>query len=661
MKLKMLVFIYLAGCVTLSAQKEYPMQSPDGKLQLAVTVEDELRFSLTHDGTPVLAPSAVGMTLQDGTVLGKKPKVAKLSKTSVNRMVSSPFYKKSEVKDAYNEMTLSFRGNYGLVFRLYDEGLAYRFVTRMKGDIVVVGEEAGYVFDSDYKTFAPYVNSKAETFDEQFFNSFEQPYVNEPITRLDSKRLMILPFMVELNDGKKLCITEADLEDFPGMFLNNSSDQPLLKAVHATYPKSEEQGIHNTAHMEVKERENFIAKTNGTRSFPWRVFVVSAADGEMADCDMVYRLASPSRVEDASWVKPGKVVWDWWHDWNLYGVDFRAGMNNETYKYYIDFASQQGIEYVIMDAGWSASSRDLTQVVPEIDLPSLVAYGRSKQVDLILWAGYYSFSQDVEKVVKHFAAMGIKGFKVDFMDRDDQKMVNFIYHAAEVCAENRMLLDFHGAFKPTGLQRTYPNVVNYEGVNGLEQMKWSPASYDMVTYDVTIPFIRMLAGPMDYTQGAMRNATRSNYQPNYSEPMSQGTRCRQLAMYVVFESPLNMLCDSPCNYMQEVDCIGFISGVPTVWEETKVIGGKVGEYIAMARRQGNEWFLGALTNWEAREMELDLSFLAEGAYTIELFKDGINADRSARDYKKEVLAVPSDRKLKIKMAPGGGYAARIFK
>ncbi|WP_304247948.1 glycoside hydrolase family 97 protein [Parabacteroides gordonii] len=662
MKVKALLAFLLIGSMSLMAQKSYQLQSPDRKLQVVVEVGDEVEFSLTHDGTEVLAPSVISMTLQNGEVLGANPKVSKVTKGSVDKVIPSPLYKKSEVADVYNEMTIAFRGDYSIAFRLYNDGLAYRFMTRKKGDIIVTDENATYNFSSDHKTFAPYVNSTKPTFEEQFSNSFEQPYVNEPITKLNSQRLMILPFLVELENGKKLCITEADLEDYPGMFLNNSTDKPSLKSVHAPYPKRKEQGGHNRLQMLVKERENYIAKTKGTRSFPWRVFVVSENDGQLADCDMVYRLASPSRISDVSWIKPGKVAWDWWNDWNIYNVDFRAGINNDTYKYYIDFASEHGIEYVILDEGWAVNlEADLLKVIPEIDLKEIVSYAKSKNVEIILWAGYYAFDRDMENVVKQYADMGVKGFKVDFMDRDDQEIIDFLYRSAETCARYKMMVDFHGICKPTGLQRTYPNVINYEGVNGLEQLKWSPTSYDMVTYDVTFPFIRMVAGPVDYTQGAMRNATRNNYRPVNSEPMSQGTRCRQLATYVIFESPLNMLCDNPSNYMREQECTEFIADIPTVWEETKVLDGKVSEYVAIARKHGGNWYVGALTNWDPREMELDLSFLGDGDYKLELFKDGINADRAACDYKKEVLQVPADRKLKIKMAPGGGYAAKIYK
>ena len=662
--MKKIIAATLCGlcALPLMAEKRFQLQSPDQKVQVEVALDNNIHFSLTQGGTEVMN-TTLSLTLTDGRVLGANPKVAKSKHSTADETIPSPFYKKKEVKDHYNELCLDFKGNYGLVFRAYDDGVAYRFTTRMKDSICIEKEQAAFLFTKDYKTFANFANSTAATLEGQFFNSFETTYVNEPITKINSKRLNILPLLVDLEDGKKMVITEADLEDYPGMFLNNDTEKPLLQAIHAPYPKVKEQGGHNRLQMLVKARENYIAKTAGTRAFPWRVFALSSGnDADLANGDMVYRLAAPSRVEDISWIKPGKVAWDWWNDWNISGVDFRAGINNPTYKYYIDFAAAHGIGYVILDEGWAVNLKaDMLQVIPEINLQELVDYGKQKNVGIILWAGYWAFARDMEKVVKHYADMGVKGFKVDFLDRDDQDMVRFTYEAAELCARHHMILDFHGVYKPTGLQRTYPNVLNYEGVFGLEQMKWSKESVDMVTHDVTLPFIRMVAGPMDYTQGAMRNAIRGNYHPVNTEPMSQGTRCRQLATYVVFDSPFNMLCDAPTNYMREKECTRFIAKVPTVWEETRPLVGEVSKYIALARRSGEEWYMGVLTNWEARELTLDLSFLGEGNYQMELFRDGINADRAACDYKREVAPVPDTRKLTIKLAPGGGYVARFYK
>ena len=648
-------------CTSLFAQKKYPLSSPDGKLKAEVVIGENISFSFNHDGTEALAPSTISMKLEGGETLGIRPVVRKVKTEAVNRVLETPFYKKSNVKDSYNETVFSFRGNYKLIFRVYDDGLAYRFATDRKDSLTVVSEDNHYAFGSDHRAVVPYVRDLDKlTFEQQFFNSFENLYTHESITRLDTKRLMFLPLLVELGNGKKLCITEADLEDYPGMFLNNTSDKPSFKSVFAPVVKRTENG---TSQIFVKERENYIARTAGTRVFPWRTFIISLKDAELTNSDMVYRLASPSRVKDLSWIKPGKVAWEWWSRANLYGVDFRAGMNNDTYKYYIDFASRNGLEYIIMDGGWYNNKvNDLFKSVPDIDIKELVEYGKSKNVGILIWMSYSAMAKVMEPVIKHYAAMGVKGFKIDFFDRDDQAVIRYLYDCARVCAENKMVVDYHGICKPAGLQRTYPNVFSFEGVNGLEQMKWSAPTFDLVTYDVTIPFIRMVAGPMDYTPGAMRNSVKGGYAPIFADPMSQGTRCRQLAEYIVFESPLAMLSDSPVNYDKEPESRDFIATVPTVWKETVALAGKVGEYVSIARQAADGvWFVGGLTGWDARTLEVDLSFLGDGAYEAELFTDGINADRSACDYKRTLVGVSADKKLSVKMAPGGGFAMRIYK
>lgn len=645
-----------------AAPKSYTLSSPDGGLQGSVTVGSDLRISLEADGRTVLAPSPVSMTLAGGETLGHDPRVVRIRKHSADETIESPFYTKARVSDRYNELTISFRGDYSLVLRLYDDGMAYRFVTQKKGTIVVEREQADFTFPEDYTTRAPYVHRlELKDFEWQFSNSFENTYVREPMTRLDPRRLMFLPVLVELPEGRRMLLTESDLDDYPGLFLNASPREPQLRSVLATYPRTvENPSGYNNQQQIVIDREKFIARTDGTRSFPWRIAIVAKDDAGLLLSDMVYRLGAPSKIADTSWIRPGQVAWDWWHALNLYGVDFEAGINTRTYKYYIDFAARSGLEYILIDDGWSVNGpADLMQVVPELDLEELVAYGRERNVGILLWAGHAPFENDMERVVRHYAEMGIKGFKVDYMNRDDQQVVRFLHRAAEVCARHRMVLDFHGVFKPAGLNRTWPNVLNFEGVFGLENLKWSPATTDMVTYDVTMPFIRMAAGPVDYTQGAMRNASKENYRPVHGEPMSQGTRCRQLAEYVVFFSPLNMLSDSPSNYLRERESLEFIAGVPTVWDETVPLAGAVGEQVAVARRAGDVWYVGALTNWESRDMELDLSFLGEGPWTVESFSDGPNAARAARDYRREKAALDPSGRLKVHLAPGGGFAARI--
>lgn len=647
----------------LFAQKQFTLVSPNGKIESHISVGEKVEYTVFHDGDIMLDKSPMSMKLDNGTSWGIDPKIQKISKRSINQNIEARVYKKKVVQDKFNELTLVCRGDYSIIFRAYDDGVAYRFVSTTKKPFKVASEEAVFNFPSDNKAYIPYVREdRTSTFEDQFFNSFENTYEYINLSNWDKRKYAFSPLLIEGQKGKKVCLAEADLMNYPGMYLYNELGNNSLKGVFASYPKETEQGGHNRLQGVVKSREPFIAKYDKGTSFPWRIIIISENDAELADSDMVYKLASPAaKNTDFSWVKPGKVAWDWWSEWSFYNVDFKTGINNETYKAYIDFASRYGIEYVILDEGWAVNLQaDLFQVVPEINLPELVSYADQKNVGLILWAGYYAFDRDLETVCKHYSEMGIKGFKVDFMDRDDQKMVDFHHRAAKMGAKYKLLINFHGTYKPTGLHRTYPNVINYEGVHGLEQMKWS-SSVDQVTYDVTIPFIRMVAGPFDYTQGVMRNATRNNYRAVYNEAMSQGTRCRQLAEYVIFESPLNMLCDSPSNYENEKECTQFIASVPTVWDETKALNGEVAKYLSIARKKNEDWYVASLTNWDARELELDLSFLGEGTYYAEVFKDGVNADKIAKDYKKETIQLPVSKKLKIQMAPGGGFVARIYK
>lgn len=661
-------FIFLAAAIsgaafpTFAKDVNYRVTSPDGHISATVMVGEDIRYSVSRDGQTLIAPSTISMNLSDGIVFGQNDKVRKTVRASFDETFPTVAYKKAEVRDNFNQISLNFK-EFSLTFRAYDDGVAYRFVSNLdkKKTYEVISEQAEFNFGEDRQAFIPYVNSGANTVEGQYFNSFENTYTVQNLSQWRKDRLAFLPLVVAADEGVKILITEADLTNYPGMHVIGTEGSNSLKGTFAPYPKVIEQGGHNKLQGMVKERENFIAKASGDEIFPWRVIVVSTSDSQLAVNDMVWKLSPKQDVgTDYSWVKPGKVAWDWWNDWNLYGVDFKAGINNETYKYYIDFASTHGIAYVILDEGWAVNLQaDLFQVIPEIDIQELVDYGKERGVGIILWAGYWAFNRDMEKVCRHYSEMGVKGFKVDFMDRDDQLMVNFHARAAETAARYDLMLDFHGTYKPTGLSRRWPNVVNYEGVHGLEQMKWKPKECDQVTYDVTVPFIRMAAGPMDYTQGAMRNASKSNYRPVYNEPMSQGTRCRQLAEYVVFDSPLNMLCDSPSNYIAEAECTEFIAACPETWDESLGVNGEIGKYITIARRSGDAWYVGALTNWDERDITLDLSFLGEGEWTLDIFEDGPNAQKAARDYVHTTATVPADRKITAHLAPGGGWAAKI--
>lgn len=642
------------------AQKTYKLNSPDKSITMTIKVGDDVTYTVMHGNTLITKDSPISMELNDGKVLGEKAVLKNVKSTTVNETIDAHFYKKSQVENNYNQLIINFKGNYKLTFRAFDDGIAYRFSTSFKDPIIVKKENVTYKFDDDYTAYIPYVNARKGDGDfttQQFFTSFESQYTVSALSKMDVERIAFTPLLINMNDGKRVVLVESDLEDFPGTFFRKGEDNSLV-SVQATYPKVEEQGGHNMLQRIVKEREEYVAETKGTRDFPWRAMVISENDTELLNSDMVYRLASPSRVDDLTWIKPGKVAWDWWNNWNIKGVDFEAGINNDTYKYYIDFASKYGIEYVILDEGWAVNKQaDLFQIVPEINLEELVAYANKKNVGLVLWVGYYAVDRDMEHVCKHYSEMGIKGFKVDFMDRDDQKMVDFYYRMAAMAAKYHLFIDFHGAYKPTGLNRTYPNVLNFEGVYGLEQSKWDNAT-EQVTYETMIPFIRMVAGYFDYTQGAMDNANKYNFRAIYTNPMSQGTRCRQLAEYVIFESPFNMMCDSPSKYMDNAECTQYIAGVPTVWDETVALDGKLGEYAVIARRSGEKWYIGAITNWDKRTIDVDLSKLNLKVNQGVIYKDGVNANRYAEDYVKGNVFI-KDNKITLEMKSGGG-AVLIF-
>ncbi len=644
-----------------AAAKNFTLSSPDGHLQADIAVGKTIAYSVSRSGSELVAPSTISMSLDGGKSFGVDPHLTGVSKRSVNESIDASFYKRAKVQDNFNELTLRFRDDYHIIFRAYDDGIAYRFMYTGKNAVTVLNEQAEFVFPADADAVLSYVRDDGGDEDEDKFlrqmrTSFENVCTYAKLSQWDPERLAFLPVVVGGSGGVKVCITEADLMDYPGMFLHNGDAGNRLTGIYAPYPKTVTPA---GPYLPVTERENYIAQTNGPAMFPWRVIIVAENDMKLVDSDMVYKLATHP-VGDFNWVKPGKVAWDWWNNWNLYGVDFKSGINNDTYKYFIDFASKFGIEYILLDDGWTVSyAADLREVVPQIDLEMLVGYAREKNVGVMLWAGCRAFEPAMDEICRHYAAMGIKGFKVDYMDRDDQIAVDYHRRVAQTAAKYGLIIDFHGTYKPTGLNRTWPNVLNFEGVHGMEQMKWA-RGIDQVTYDVTIPFVRQVAGPMDYTQGATRNAIQKDFQSG-ADPTSQGTRCRQMAQYVIFESPLCMLCDSPSDYIREGEYTSFIAAVPTVWEQTIVLNGEIAKYVTIARQKGEAWYIGSMTNWDARELELDLSFLGEGNFKAEVFRDGANADRAARDYKKEVVDIPADRKLTISMVSGGGWAARIVK
>jgi alpha-glucosidase len=630
--------------------KSYQVKSPDGSSVVNVTVDEHMRWSVDYKDQPVITPSEISLQLDNGEVLGDNTKVLAAPIETVDATITPIDYKKATIRDHYTQLTLRCKGDYSILFRVYDDAVAYRFVTNRKGDLTITNEEANFNFANDDKAFIPiqwdYRAGK------NFNSSFEALYHEINLSQFPKDSLAFLPLLVD-GGQFKVCVLEADLDNYPGMYLDLNATQKGLKGVYAPYPLDAE--LHSINYIP-KNRAPYIAKTTGTRNFPWRVIVISEKDKDLLNQDIVQKLAAPSRMSDVSWIKPGQVAWDWWNNWNISHVDFKAGINTETYQYYIDFAAANHLRYIIMDEGWS-NDLDLMQQSNKINLQTIIDYGKQKGVGVILWATWYAVTHEMDKAFPFYSGMGVKGFKIDFIDRDDQVAIASTYTIAQKAAEYKLLVDYHGTSKPAGLQRTWPNVIGYEGVKGLENFKW--ANEDQPRYVVTIPFIRMMAGPMDYTPGAMRNATRETYRPISDNPMSKGTRCMQLAEYVVFEAPLQMLADNPTTYMREKECLDFITSVPTTFDETVALDGKVGEWLALARRKSNTWFVGALSNWTPRDVTIDCSFLPPGNYEAVIYKDGINADRDATDYKKETLTIKAGDKMPIHLAPGGGWVARI--
>jgi alpha-glucosidase len=652
------LIVILMSTTILSAQKikSFEIKSFDGNITLNLEAGAKLQWSVQCSGQQIIAPSSISLQVAGGEILGENVKILSSKIEKTDNVLTPVNYKKSIIVNQYNQLTINFKGNFGVVFRVFNEGVAYRFFAKRKGELIVKNEEANFNFIADHKAFIPYMWDYR---DGKIFNSsFEALYKEINISKFASDSLAFLPVLVDVGNNRKVVILEADLEEYPGMYLNINQTNKGFMGVYAPYPLEAKLGGYGGINYIPDKRADFIAKVSGTRDFPWRIVVISNNDKELLNNDMVQKLASPSRITDISWIQPGQVAWDWWNDRNISYVDFKAGMNTPTYKYYIDFAAANKIKYIIIDGGWS-EGLDLTKIVADINLQEIIDYGRQKGVGVILWATWYAVTQQMDKAFPYYSAMGVKGFKIDFVDRDDQIAVASLYEIARKAADNHLLVDYHGVFKPTGLQITYPNVIGFEGVKGLENYKW--ATEDQPRYVVSIPFIRMMAGPMDYTPGAMRNSNKANFRPINSNPMSQGTRCQQLAMYVVYEAPLQMLSDNPTIYMREQECTDFITSVPVTFDETVPIDGKVGEYLALARKKGATWYVGAMTNWTARDLLLDFSFLGEGEFQAVIFKDGVNADRDGTDYNKEVIKISSGTKLNIHLAPGGGWAARIEK
>ena len=646
----------------------YEVSSPDGKLKVTITTDEGVKWSVDYDGRQVLLPSAIDIRLSQGRKTYGLGKVGKVARYTVNGSFKNPFYKKLNISDAYGQLLMYTTEKFTIEVRAYDDGAAYRLISSNKKPLTVTDETVEFCFGDDYQAFVPYVNDNRGG--ERYCYSFESYYDEAPLSKMYPDSLAITPLAVCLPDGMKAIVMDAGVENYPGMMLKKGEGN-VLKAEFAPYPLEQEIGGYDRLNLVPTKRADYIAKFVKQQSLPWRAVVITERDADILSCDMAQRLAPACRIADTSWIKPGKVAWDWWNNCNITGVDFPSGMNTNTYLYYIDFAAKNRVEYIIIDEGWSGKESLMEGLSPDIDLKRLIAYGKEKGVGIILWSSWRNLIGSnplggiaaTEAVMKHYADMGIKGFKVDFFDRDDQQVIASAYQVAECAAKYHLYLDYHG-LKPFGIQRAYPNIFNFEGVKGLENSKWEPRVGDgplhnQPRYDVTAPYLRMLAGPMDYTPGAMMNAMKDSFFGNNDHPMSQGTRVHQMAMYTTFEAPLQMMADSPTKYMQNQECTDFIAQIPTTFDETVALDGKLGEYTVIARRKGSVWYVAAMTDWTARDLTISLDFIGEGQHTADIFADGVNAHKEATDYKHTQQTVTSKDRLTVHLSSGGGWTAII--
>lgn len=650
-----LSLLLLIGNASLAAkEKKYVLSSPDGTLKVEISAGNELAYQVMHGNDTILSHSNIGLVLENGTIVGKTPRITGERRRKIKDNIESPFYRFKEFVATGNELDLKLKGGFGIIFRAYNEGVAYRFYTTQSSDIIIKEEQAEFNFKEDYTAYLPYTTNDKKP----MVMAYQNVYDITPLSKAQPK-LAFLPVTVDCG-SVKLTLLESDLEAYPGMFVQSQQGKYGLKGVFAPYPAKTD--FYPWRKQEyVTETTDFISRSRGSRSYPWRVLAITEKDTDMPVNNLVYALASPNRIGDTSWIKTGKVAWDWWNDWNLKGVPFKAGINMDTYKYYIDFASRNGLEFIVLDEGWYApKSGDMLTVIPELDLPELIAYGKSKGVEIVLWTVFNVLDSQLEAACKKYADMGIKGFKVDFLDRDDQTAVEMVYRIAEMTARYKLTLDLHGIYKPTGINRTYPHIINFESVFGMEEVKWTDIKNNMPLYDVTFPYIRMMAGPVDYTPGAMRNATKADWRAMYYTPASMGTRCHQLAAYIVHDSPFTMLCDAPTNYLNEQECVDFIASLPVEVDSTFIASGELGKYIVTVRKKDVNWYIGGMTNWDERDVQLDFSFLPEGvSYTAVLFKDGVNANKQAEDYRKETIRIDKDSRLTLHLASGGGFAMKL--
>jgi alpha-glucosidase len=645
---KMWIVILLFSLPGLAKAQKYILNSPDQKLMTEVSVDQGISVKLLKGSEVMVNLSGLSLQTSSTNPDFTKFQIKKVLRNSVNEIAKPVIREKSNTyENHYNEMQIVFKSGYSIAFRLFNEGLAYRFETSAKDSLTIFKENLNIqLAETDSVRYQP---SKS------FNSSYETPYEFRKISGIENGNLCHLPALIEKQNGSFVMITEADLYNYPGLWLSGTG-KAALNAINPPFPKKYSYSGSIYVHGQISEKEEFIAKVKGTRTFPWRIFAVAEKEAELISNNMVYLLASPSELKDVSWIKSGVVMFDWWGKSNIYGVDFKAGVNTETAKYYIDFCAAQGFRYFLFDDGWSPKD-DLLHEVPGLNMAEVTAYAKTKGVEVMLWVFWHAVQKQWDQAFDQFEKWGIKGIKMDFMNRDDQPMVEFYEAVASKAAEKKMVVNFHGAYKPCGLSRKYPNVLTREALIEFEYNGWTNS--DNPEHHNLLPYIRMFTGPMDYIPATMRNSTKDNFRPYGDYPMGQGTRAHAMALFVILSSPMEMLPDSPSDYYREKECTQFLTKIPVEWDETRLLDGKIGKYTVLARRSGETWFIGAITNQNERNLNLSTDFLKSGKYHIEMIEDGINANTRAEDYKRVEREFTSGDILKLKLAAGGGWVARI--
>jgi len=645
MKKLSLLATLLFSTILMWAAKPMVLNSPNGEISISVSVSDKISYGVSYGKDLLLDNCSLSLELENET-LGLNPKLKKSTRSVINETFKKEIpFKNSTVQNQCNVLKLDFAGNYSVEFRAYNDGVAYRFITNKGKELIVKNETFNVNFSGDCKA----VLQQPSKFKTAYENKYESVTIQE---FQSSGKMANLPAAIELKSPYKILITETDLFDYPCMFLKGNG----VNGMTTLFPKvPTEFGDDGDRSVKILKEADYIAKTTGTRSFPWRLMVITNDDRKIIESELVTKLSSRNRLGDVSWVKPGQVSWEWWHDAALYGVDFESGYNLNSYKYYIDFAATFGISYIIMDEGWAMSTRDPYTPNPNVDVHELIRYGKTKNVKIILWLTWLTVDKNLDTLFKTFSEWGVAGVKIDFMDRSDQWMVNYYERVAKEAAKYHVMVDFHGAFKPAGLECAYPNVISYEGVLGLEQ--GGNCKPDNSLY---LPFMRNVCGPMDFTPGAMLNAQPENLGYSRIKPVGSGTRAFQMSTFICFESGLQMLADNPFNYYRERECTEFITKVPVTWDETKALVAEAGKILIIAKRKGDKWYVGGMCNnaENQRLIDVPLNFLsAEKTYKVTAFEDGINAGRQGADYKKRQFESKKDDTLKVRMVRNGGFAA----